>query len=288
MIILLTGGNGFVGKNLVQRFESKMKIIKGSNDLHIDVLNKQSFENIEKVDAIIHLAAKTSIPNSISNPYDTYYTNLVGTLNVLEFARKNAINKIINISTYVYGLPSYLPVNEVHPLNPHSPYNKSKIISENLSKYYSDDYGIDVVSLRPFYLYGPLGNPNFFIPSIIRQVKEKNEVIVSNKNTKRDFLFIDDFLDLVYKILNNFPKGYNEFNVGHGESHTLEEIILLVGKIIGIKVSIRSENSIRPGDITDMVADITKVSKFFDWKPNTDLDTGLRKTLSGYDLILKS
>ena len=192
MIILLTGGNGFVGKNLVQRFESKMKIIKGSNDLHIDVLNKQSFENIEKVDAIIHLAAKTSIPNSISNPYDTYYTNLVGTLNVLEFARKNAINKIINISTYVYGLPSYLPVNEVHPLNPHSPYNKSKIISENLSKYYSDDYGIDVVSLRPFYLYGPLGNPNFLIPSIIRQIKEKNEVIVSNKNTKRDFLFIDN------------------------------------------------------------------------------------------------
>ncbi|HEX5185620.1 MAG TPA: SDR family oxidoreductase [Nitrososphaeraceae archaeon] len=287
MIILLTGGNGFVGKNLVQRFESKMEIIKGSNDLHIDVLNKQSFEKIEKVDAIIHLAAKTSIPNSISNPYDTYYTNLVGTLNVLEFARKNAINKIINISTYVYGLPSYLPVNEDHPINPHSPYNKSKIISENLSKCYSDDYGIDVVSLRPFYLYGPLGNPNFYIPSIIRQIKEKNEVIVSNKNTKRDFLFIDDFLDLVYKILNNFPKGYNVFNVGYGESHTLEEIILLVGKIIGIKISIRSENSVRPGDITDMVADITKVSKFFDWKPSTDLNTGLRKTLSGYDLILK-
>lgn len=284
MKILVTGNKGFVGINLIDKFKDKITVVKDLQGDRIDVLDSYCLEKVGKVDAVVHLAAKTSIPNSVSHPYDTYYTNLVGTLNILEYAKKNNIDKIINISTYVYGKPEYLPIDENHSINPHSPYNKSKVLAENLCKHYSNDYGIGVVTLRPFYLYGPHGNPNFLIPSVIRQISNSKKVIISNRKTKRDFLFIDDFLELIAKILFNFPKGYNVFNVGYGESHSLEEVILLIGKAIGIKISIQSQDSIRPDDIMDMIADIRKVRNAFDWKPKMDLSSGLVKTISSYNL----
>ena len=160
----------------------------------------------KNVDTIIHLAAKTSITNSINNPYETYYNNICGTLKILDFARERKIKKFINMSTYVYGKPLYLPIDEKHPINPHTPYNKSKIISENLCKYYSNDYGINIVTLRPFYIYGSLSNPLSFIPSITQQIKKNGNVFLSRENTKRDFLHIDDFINLILKILDKFPR----------------------------------------------------------------------------------
>ncbi len=252
----------------------------------INVLEKDQFQNIENVDAIIHLAAKTSTINSINNPYETYYTNIGGTLNLLDFAREREIKKIINISTYVYGKPIYLPIDEKHPINPHTPYNKSKIISENLCKYYSQDYGINIVTLRPFYIYGPLSSTLSFIPSIIQQINKNGNVFLSQENTKRDFLFIDDFINLILKILNKFPNGYNVYNVGYGKSNSLEEIIKIIEKIMNIKTNIHYDKSIRPNDILEMVADITQVTKSFDWKPQIELEEGIRITLKNYNISI--
>ena len=98
-----------------------------------------------------------------------YYTNISGTLNVLDFARDRKIKKIINNKYLCIRKTSYLPIDEKHPINPHTPYNKSKVISENLCKYYSQDYGINIVTLRPFYIYGPLSNPLSFISTIIHK-----------------------------------------------------------------------------------------------------------------------
>src|SRR5207249_5896542 len=102
----------------------------------------------------------------------------------------------------------------------------------NLCKYYSHDYGIDIVTLRPFYIYGPLSSPLSLIPSTIQQIKKNGKVLLSRENTKRDFLFVDDFIDLILKILNKFPEGYNVYNVGYGKSNSLEEIIKIIETII--------------------------------------------------------
>ncbi len=107
---------------------------------------------------------------------------------------------------------------------------------------------------------------------------------MSHQGTKRDFLFIDDFTNLLLKILNDFPEGYKIYNVGYGKSHSLEEIIKIIEKIVNLKIHIQYDKSIRPNDITEMVADITKVTKSFDWKPLTSIEEGLRFVLKSYRL----
>ena len=289
MKILVTGHTGFIGTNLVKKLQNDHTVLptNKNNGRRINVLEKSQLLDIDDVDAVIHLASKTSVSDSISNPYDTYYTNMVGTLNILDYAVKRKIKNIINISTYTYGNPKYIPIDENHPLSPHSPYNKSKLISEKLCEYYSEDYKLNIVTLRPFYIYGPSNNSSF-VSSAIRKVINNEKVILSKKNTRRDFLFVDDFVNLVHKILLNFPEGYNVYNVGYGKSYSLEDILRVIESIINKKISIEYDSSFRPNDVVEMVADIGKVMKEFEWRPIIDIDEGLRLTIDRYSQMIKN
>ena len=280
--VLVTGNRGFVGTNLIKKLKNRVHIVPAeqSNHERIDILRRNQLYGLEKTDIIIHLASKISIANSTINPYEYYHTNILGTLNILDFARQNNVNKIVNISTYIYGKPIYFPINENHPINPHSPYTKSKVLAEKLCEFYAKDYGIDVVTLRPFYIYGPSPNELTFIPSIIKQIKKNRKVILSSRNTKRDFLFVDDFIDLIYKIILNFPKGYNTYNAGFGKSYTLERVVEIIRQILNIDVDIEYNSLMRPNDIVDMIADITQLEKLYGWKPQIGIEDGLRLTLN--------
>jgi len=279
--VFVTGDSGFVGINLTRILKDKFDLLNCSANRgkRIDVLDREELIKQGKSDLIIHLASKTSIPDSFLNPYETYYTNVVGTLNILEFAREMKITNIINISTYIYGKPVYFPIDEKHPVKPHSPYTKSKLIAEKLCESYSEDYGIDIVTLRPFYIYGPYPNQHSFIASIINQIKMNQTVTLSGRNTKRDFLFIDDFIDLILKIISKFPNGYNAYNVGYGKSNSLEKVVEIIQKLLSININVEYNKDIRPNDIQNMIADISKLEKMYGWKPKTDLKNGLRKTL---------
>lgn len=123
-------------------------------------------------------------------------------------------------------------------------------------------------------------NKTSFIPAIIKQISENGKVTLSNKNTKRDFLFIDDFIDLISILLTKFPTGYTIFNVGFGKSHSLEEVVELIKKILNTEADIEYSNSVRPNDIIDMVADTSSLRNRYGWKPVIEIDTGLRLTLS--------
>ncbi|CAN5577765.1 NAD-dependent epimerase/dehydratase family protein [soil metagenome] len=289
MKILVTGHTGFIGTHLVEKLESEFTVLTGrkKNEPYLNVLEKSRLLDLDEVDTVIHLAAKTSIPNSISNPYDTYYTNVVGTLNILDNAIIKKIKNIIYISTYVYGHPKYIPINENHPLSPHSPYNKSKLICEKLCKYYSEDYDLNIVTLRPFYIYGPSHNSSF-VSSAIRNAINNEKVILSRKSTRRDFLFIDDFINLIHKILINFPEGYHVYNVGYGKSYSLEDILRIIGSITNKKIDIQYDSSFRPNDVVESVANINKVMREFGWKPTIDIEEGLRLTISRYFQTLET
>lgn len=293
MKILLTGHTGFIGTSIVQRFSYDYAFVTKSPISHqrVNVLDKKDIESLEGVDSIIHLAAKTSISESICNSYDVYNTNFIGTLNVLDYAVRNGVKNIINLSTYIYGNPIYLPIDEVHPVNPHSPYNKSKLIAEQLCENYSKDNSINIVTLRPFYVYGPTQKRSFIKIGI--QKAYENEIIrLSNRGTSRDFLYINDFLDLINKILVDFPKGYNVYNVGYGESYSLEDILRIIEDISGKKVNTKYDSDMRPNDVSKMVANIEKVKNRFGWQPNTDIRKGMKLTIDRYlkenpDTILK-
>jgi UDP-glucose 4-epimerase len=286
--VLVTGNRGFIGKNLFHKLRNNISLVPldQGDKTKSDILKINYLNSIEDIDAIVHLASKTSIFESNIDPYQTYLTNVMGTLNVLDFARQKNIRKIINFSTYVYGKPEYFPVDEKHSISPHSPYTKSKLLAENLCEYYAKDYGLDIVTLRPFYIYGPSSNKNTFIPSIIKQINQEGKVILSNKNTKRDFLYIDDLIDLIYRIILKFPSGYNIFNVGYGESHSLEEVVAIIEEFLKIDINIQYNDSIRPNDILDMVADISLLRKSFSWNPAVDIKAGVHLTLS--DLVKKT
>jgi UDP-glucose 4-epimerase len=281
--ILITGSRGFVGDHICKSyFKNKYNLITDNHtDNQInDITNIEYFEVFQhKIDAIIHLAAKTSINDSFRDPYETYYKNIIGTLNVLEFAKRKNITNFIFLSTYVYGEPHYLPIDENHPINPHSPYNTSKLIAESLCKDYSKLFRINIVILRPFYLYGYNEKKNTLIRSILNQINNNEIIKLSNEKTSRDFLYISDFIELLNKILNKFPSGYTIFNVGSGTSYTITEIAKKIANLLNKKIQISYDESIRKKDINEMVADITKISNEFDWKPKIDIDRGLTLTI---------
>ncbi len=282
--VLITGRHGFIGNHLYKYLTKKQIAIIDGDEIEekksLDVTNLQTLLSINKqVQAIIHLAAKTSIINSFHNPYLTYYTNFVGTFNLLEFARLKNVKKFINVSTYVYGHPQYNPVDENHPIDPHSPYNKSKLLADQLCRFYSRDFNIDVVTLRPFYIYGPGISSDSFIPSIIRQIKQTGEVTLNDRGITRDFLFVDDFIYLLTMILNEFPRGYNIFNVGSGTYHTLEEVTHIVAELLGKEFNVQYNKTHTFTDVSTMQADITKVSNAFKWKPMVNMKEGLRLTI---------
>jgi UDP-glucose 4-epimerase len=282
--ILVTGANGFIGKHLCKRLTENGFIIADgksrSKQRPLDVTDLGQLASACKdVDTVIHLAGRTSIKRSLQDPYKTYFINYMGALNLLEASRLTNVKRLINVSTFVYGQPHDIPIKEKHRIDPHSPYTKSKLLAEMICQYYSCDFDIDVVTLRPFQIYGWGARPDSFIPSVIQQIARKGEVSLNGKNVRRDFLFVDDFVDLIVAILNNFPNGYNVYNVGFGKSHTLEKIAKILADQMNKRIKINYEEANPSPSGTNMQADITKVSEAFRWKPRVTIEEGLKYTL---------
>jgi UDP-glucose 4-epimerase len=280
--VLVTGAKGFIGSHLLRRLTETGNVVVSTtskNQTRLDITDMNDLQCIEEVEAIVHLAAKSSDAYSNERPYETYYTNVFGTLNLLELCKQKNIQKFVFISTYAYGQPKYLPIDERHQLDPHTPYRRSKLLAEQLCESYSNVFGINIVTLRPFYVYGPGARNYSFISSAIQQIKMNRKVVLSGEHTTRDLLFIDDFIKLLEAILNKFPGGYNVYNVGSGINYTLKEVSQMLAQMLNEKITIEYNYEMRPNDITNMIADISKVSNAFNWKPSIDLQIGLRSTV---------
>ncbi len=135
---------------------------------------------------------------------------------------------------YVYGTPCYLPVDESHPINPASPYNHSKLIAEEICKYYSQTFNFPVTVLRPVNVYGPAHKKEFLIPTIIQQVMDNtiDTINVQDLRPKRDYLFIDDFIAALISTISS--KGFEIYNIGCGYSISVEKITQVVMQKTGI------------------------------------------------------
>lgn len=271
MKVLVTGSRGFIGKHLIKKLKEKgIDFIEFEGDI-------RTFGDLKKLkaDAVIHLAAKTFVPDSFKNPRDFYEANILGTLNVLEFCRINKA-KLIFISSYVYGNPRYLPINEKHEVNLHSPYNESKYLGEKLCEYYHKNFNIKCIIFRQFNVYGP-GQTRFLIPNIISQLNKK-EIVLDNPAPKRDFIYVSDAVEAYIKALN-FNADFEIFNLGSGKSYSVKTVAELILKLSKGKSKLKFTGEKRPNEVIDTRADINKIKKVLGWGPTVGLEDGIKRCL---------
>lgn len=279
--IVLTGSGGFIGAGLVKKLKNEgYDVVDSIKNKKIDVTNFEQLQKIEESDAVIHLAAEVGIEKSRRFPREFFMVNTMGTLNMIEISKIKKIPKFIYISSYVYGNPNYLPIDECHTVNPHSPYNESKYLGERICKSYSEMYGIKTVILRPFCIFGPFQNrQDFFIPKIMHNMSKGLNSKILNGHNKRDYLYVDDFTDVIMKCIT-YDCNFEIFNIGSGKSYSFFDIKnyleSMTNKVINFEEKIHaSENQIK-----DIRADISKIRKELKWNPKIDLKLGLKKILT--------
>lgn len=276
--ILITGSSGFVGKHLVNGLREKNLVEFNLSDGK-DVTKKQDFDDLPSdITTIIHLAAIANVPLSWEKPGEVLRTNIHGTLNVLEFARQVGA-RVIFASSYLYGIPKRLPITEEQPLSAENPYGLSKLSAEYLCQMYSKKYGIPVISLRFFNIYGPGQAESMLIAQMITELRKDRRVTIFDGRPKRDFVYISDVVTAYQKALASRQEGFNVYNIGSGESYSVREVAEKLIKLAGLDESVLvDKHEERPNDIPETLADISKAKTESGWEPAISIDEGLRLT----------
>lgn len=309
MNFLLTGCAGFIGSNV-----GRILLDRGDNVFGVDDLNdaydtrlkRWRLERLEaqrnfkflradvadfnqlseaispgSYDAVINLAARAGVRQSVENPHVYVQTNILGTLNLLELCKVRGIRKFVLASTSsVYG-DGKRPFNESAAADrPLSPYAATKRAAEQLC--YSFHYltGIDVTVLRYFTVYGPAGRPDMSIFRFVRWICEGQPVqVYGDGNQERDFTFVDDIADGTVRALR--PLGYSTINLGSDAPVSIREVIALIEKFTGKKAK-TVHSPAHPSDVQATWADISAAGKLLEWRPQVDIAEGVRRTVDWY------
>ncbi|HEV3209098.1 MAG TPA: NAD(P)-dependent oxidoreductase [Chthoniobacterales bacterium] len=276
--ILVTGASGFIGSHLTSALIAKGYRVVPHSRWSGDIASCEL--DFDDVGHVFHLAARTFVPESWNNPLSYYRVNLLGTVNVLEFCRAHNASLTL-MSSYVYGRPARLPISEDEPLQAFNPYSHTKILAEEASRYYQEQFHVPVTIIRPFNIYGPGQDRRFLIPKILTQAvnPQLGSIVVSDLRPRRDFIFVSDLVDLL--IRTAFRSQGGVFNAGSGSSFSVNEAIEIVNAWLPAPKQVLAEGSMRPDEVFDVVADISRTREEFDWNPRTAFRDGLRETLDG-------
>ena len=290
MKILITGGAGFVGSNLAHFLAGK------GHEIHVvDDLSEGNIQNIEdliaagkckfhrenafhteiKSDIIYHLACQKMI-YSIRKPREDLYANTATTVNILELARKQDIPVVFTSTGSVYGNPTVFPTPEDHPPDPESPYGVSKWAAEEYCKLYHKMYGLNVVIARLFSVYGPRQRFIGVIPKFIKQTLEGKPMTVEGDGTQsRTFTYVDDCVEALILLSEKGVPG-EVYNIAGEKPYSIAQISKTIADLYGdygIKFVSRKK-----GDL-DQIHPSTEKIRALGWRPNTDMETGIRKTM---------
>ena len=295
--ILITGGSGFIGSALVSKLamdknneiyvidieEPKINLTAKYEKMDIRSNQIQSYLQKIKPNKIIHLAAQASVAISSKDPILDNDVNVGGSLNILKSATQLNLSQFVFFSTggAIYGEEVGKKFNEENIINPQSPYGISKASFENYLNYYSNKFNIPSTIIRPSNVFGPGQNPNgeAGVVSIFakKMLENKPVTIFGSGNEYRDYIFIDDVVDFIEKIIEKNTTG--TYNLCSTQKTKTIEIFELLKKIIDYQYEPIMSNS-REGDIFGIELDNSKASKISKWKPKTTLIEGLNKTIN--------
>lgn len=294
--VLITGITGFVGLHLAKKLNllgaQVFGISKTKSSKHILKANMINYSIIDefikdaKITACFHLAGESLVESGQKNPYNTYKINTLGTLNILEIAKKRKLEKLIIASTaHVYG-KNTLPYLETYAPKPTRPYETSKTCTDLIAQSYADTFELPILIPRFVNIYGP-GDLHFdrIIPKTMRAVIQNKRPMMWGGNIKRTYLYIDDAIDAYIKLFSlDFGKIYGNriFNFGSSDIVTAGELVTKIINISGKKLSIEKTKYDRTFEIDAQYVSFSKATKMLEWKPKVDINEGLRKTLSWY------
>jgi len=309
MRILITGGAGFIGSHLCDKYTKEgHTVLCLDNFMSGNIINVRhlldyrnfklikgdirDFELLEKVmrdvDAIFHLAAQIHVDRSYIEPRLTYDVNVIGTQNVLEAAKMSDAKKIIHASTSeVYGSAQYAPIDENYPLNAPHPYGASKIAADRLCYAYARTYGMDISILRFFNIFGPRqrdigygGVISMFTKRILINV---SPIVYGDGRQTRDYTYIDDAVRAYDLALNHSEPLIEPLNFGTGREISIIDLANKLIDLCGKKGSIKPVHvEPRIGEVEKLVASASKAKELLGWEPKCNLDEGLNEFVQWY------
>ena len=302
MGILITGAAGFIGshtaKALLKDKNYDIIGIDSFNDYYSPEFKKNNIKNLKiklyrgdirdiallnkifsenKIDRIIHLASMVGVRYSIENPDIYQDVNIRGTLNLLEMARKHKCKKFIfGSSSSVYGNSRKAPFSEEDIVDsPISPYAATKKSAELLCHAYSYLYGIPIVCLRFFTVYGPNGRPDMVPYKFTEAIYSGREIeVYGDGKTRRDYTYVADIVDGIIKSLD-LDAGYEIINLGGSSPVELNKFIGIIEKSLGKKAKINYK-PMQPGDVMQTYADISKAKRLLEYSPKVDIEEGMK------------
>ena len=297
MRYVVTGGAGFIGSNIVgaltrdgcpvtvldnlsSGYESNLRPFPAVRFFKGDVRDPEAVATaLEGADVVFHLAASVGNKRSIDDPVTDAEINVLGTIRVLEAARKYGVRKIVVTSSAgIFGELKTLPIREDHQVEPDSPYGCTKLCQEKLCLAYAKLYGIDAVALRYFNVYGP--NQRFdaygnVIPIFaFSMLRGEPITIFGDGEQTRDFIHVDDVVQANIKAART-PSVTGAYNIASASRITINELVRLLERASGITPKV-SHGPERPGDVRHSLADISKAQAAFGFSPIVGLEEGLR------------
>ena len=305
--VLVTGADGFIGSHLAERLvcegadvrafvlynsfsswgwldRSPAKVRDALDVRPGDIRDaEQVADAVQGCEVVFHLAALISVPYSFQAPRSFLDTNVGGTLNVLEAARRAGGAKVVQTSTSeVYGTPQELPIRETHPLRAQSPYAASKIAADKLAESFSHTYDLPVVVLRPFNTYGPRQSARAVLPAILTQLLAgKDEITLGAMWPRRDLTYVDDTVKGFLRAAEVDEAVGQTIQLGTGRDISMGELAELAMMVLDRSATIRSSDErLRPpnSEVDRLLSDPSQAKEILGWTPAVCLEEGIRRT----------